>query len=100
MLRTNIDQADHEPYVYIWDTGDNTVKGLPIPVIPFEEVMDIHSAEESNKESEKLRKFVESLGNSVKIKGLDFIGKVDKYIADNKLSDRTANLLKEAIKNA
>jgi len=72
LMRANIDQADHQPCVYIYDTETRGLEKILIPVEPIEEVMDLEVAEEEKEKNEELLKLVATLKEGAKIQGLDF----------------------------
>jgi hypothetical protein len=73
LMRQNIDQKNHKPAVYIYDTDERTLKDYEVPIDPIEDVMDLESAEEEKLQSEELQAFVESIEETTEITGLDFV---------------------------
>jgi len=75
LMRKNIDQGDHKPCFWIYDTETRKAEQHFIPVAPFEEVYDIVTAKEEKDKNETLEALVKKLGesgNKEKVKGLNF----------------------------
>jgi len=83
LMRANIDQSTHQPYIYIYDTEMNKMKGHAIPVQDFEEVMDMAKASEEKKRNKTLESFVEGLDFEGKIEGLNFKKNMIEWLKKN-----------------
>lgn len=99
LMRTNIDQNEHEPYIYIWDSETNKIKGIPIPIEPFAVVMNVEKAKKEEKESKELGAFVDGLNNEVVLKGLEFKENLYTYNEANKIRKGVVNILDELMDN-
>ena len=95
LMRANIDQVDHQPCVYIYDTETMGLEKILIPVKPIEEVMDLEVAEEEKEKSEELIKLVATLKEGAKIQGLDFKNNMSDTVTSLK---RGGSLSNEALK--
>ena len=95
LLRSDIDQKEHEPYVYIYDSTTRKMKGIPIPIEPFKAVMNISKAEEEKEEDERLGVYIKSLKKDVKLTGLNFKDNLFHYIKENKIVGGVKNILNE-----
>ena len=75
LMRKNIDQNNHKPCFWIYDTETKEAVQHLIQVAPFEKIFDLSTAKEEKEKNEKLEVFIKKLGESEgndKIKGLDF----------------------------
>ena len=64
LMRSSIDQIDHVPCVYVFDTEKRTLKKHSIPISPAKEVLDIEQIEEENRKNEELEVFIQSLSDN------------------------------------
>ncbi len=97
LMRSHIDQAEHEPYVYIYDTETNKMKGMPVPVEPFAVVMNVEKAEKEKKENEDLGAFVSGLKDDIQLVGLDFKNNLPTYMKANKIRKGVWNIMDEVM---
>ena len=98
LLRTKIDQVDHTPLVYIYDTDDQTITPHEVPHEPFDKVFNMEKYNEEKKEDEKLNAFVDRLDGDVELEGLDFIKNMDSYVAAQKdLDETTLGIIEEVM---
>lgn len=72
LMRNRIDQKDHKPRIYIYDTTSRTYEKHYIPVRPFEEIMDVERATKKKETDENLEAFIETLTDDFELDGLDF----------------------------
>ena len=72
LMRNRIDQKDHKPRVYVYDTESRELEKHYIPVKPFEEIMDVERATKKKETDENLEAFVATLSNDFELDGLDF----------------------------
>ena len=97
LMRSSIDQIDHEPYVYIYNTESKDAKPIIVPVKPISEVMRVDEAQQEKERNEKLEAFVEGLRDESEIEGLDFIKNLDEYISSTELSQEIKDIIGEII---
>lgn len=84
LLRTNIDQVDHTPLVYTYNTEDRTITPHEVPHKPFSKVFDMSAYTDEKERDEELEAFVNRLAGEVGLGGLDFIKNMDSYTEENK----------------
>ena len=97
LMRSNIGQVDHEPFVYIYDTETKKVKGYQLPIDLSENVFNMDNAMKEKKRKEINDLFVKSLKNKTKIEGLHFSENVVKIVEHTKPNERVKNLVQEAL---
>lgn len=75
LLRTRIDQEDHRPCVYIYDTDPKNkpvLEQIYLHIDDFENVIRIEEARKEKEENENLKKFIEALDVDVQLTGLNY----------------------------
>lgn len=88
MLRTRIDQRDHKPCVYVYDT--NPGKAEPVfeqvflTIDDFDNVIKVEEAARIKAENEKLTQFVDALSVDAHITGIKYKRNVFDYLEQNK----------------
>jgi len=83
LMRTNIDQRDHKPVFYIYDTDDRTVEKYEIPIVSAEEVFDLENYETLTSNRKEARAFVEELGRRGELSGFDFEQDLQDVMEEN-----------------
>ena len=98
LMRSSIDQADHKPIVYIYNTDSRSIKGIDVPIKPFEEVMHVAEAKKEKERNKELEDFVEGLSDT-NIEGLDFKKNLIDHLTKNKdvLSKGIIAIIEEVI---
>jgi DNA repair exonuclease SbcCD nuclease subunit len=88
LLRTRIDQDDHKPCVFIYNTSPN--KGEPmleqvfLTVDKFDNVIRFEEAKRIKEENEKLVEFVDALSVDTQLTGMNYRQNVHEYTTENK----------------
>ena len=77
LMRTNIDQFDHEPAVVVYDTKTCGHTVVPLHVAPAVDVFDLQQAEEVKERNALLESFIEQVGDSRTDPGLDFLANLE-----------------------
>jgi hypothetical protein len=76
LLRTRIDQEDHKPCVYIYNTdpkeGEPIIEQVYLIVDDFENVIRIEEAKKIKAESERLKDFVDALTVDTQLTGINY----------------------------
>jgi len=99
LMRSSIDQKNHDPSVYVYDTkGTKNPTWFIIPHKPFEEIMNIQEAEKEKEKNKELEDFVEGLSDT-NIEGLDFKKNLIDHLTKNKdvLSKGIIAIIEEVI---
>jgi len=100
LMRQSIDQKNHKPVVYIYDTEERTLKHYHVPIDPIEKVMDLEKAEEDKQQSLELQAFVESIQETTEIEGLDFVKNLTNRLQQEDISPGVKQLGEEVLKKA
>lgn len=100
LLRSSIDQSDHAPVVYIYDTSDRIFTEHKIPIKPFEQVFDLEKAEAEKERNEKMEAFVDRLTGEAELEGLDFVKNMHTFVEKNKdeIDGATQEIIEEVMK--
>lgn len=87
LMRTSIDQEEHEPYVYIYDTETNKCEGIPIPVSPFAKVINKEIAIKEKENNKMMEAFIEDLKENFDKdqRGLNFSKNLKEHLEDKKI---------------
>jgi DNA repair exonuclease SbcCD nuclease subunit len=88
LLRTRIDQEDHKPCVYIYDTdpklGAPFIEQVFLKVEDFHKVIRVETAKRVKAENEKLQQFVDALSIDPHLSGINYKRNVYAHINHNK----------------
>lgn len=88
MLRTRIDQEDHRPCVYVYDTnpgeGEPVIEQVYLTIADFKDVIRIDEAKRIKAENEKLTEFVDALSVDAHLTGINYKRNVYDYKQQNK----------------
>ena len=97
LMRSSIDQKDHQPVVYIYEESKNPIS-IFLKVKPFEEVMNIEEAKKEKERNKELEDFVEGLSDT-NIEGLDFKKNLIDHLTKNKgkIGDGVIDIINEVI---
>jgi DNA repair exonuclease SbcCD nuclease subunit len=100
LMRQSIDQIDHHPTAYLFDTHSRVLTKLDIPHQPAEEVFAIEEAIERKQKTSVLEAFVNKIHGATEITGLDFVGNLEQRLAMDDISVGLRQLGEEVIKYA
>ena len=82
LLRTRIDQDQHRPCVYIYNTdpqeGESVVEQVYLIVDDFENVIRIEEAKKIKAENERLKDFVDALTVDTQLTGINYKRNIKK----------------------
>lgn len=86
LLRTRIDQEDHKPCVYIYNTdpkkGEPVIEQVYLIIDKFENVIRIEEAKKVKAESERLKDFVDALTVDTQLTGINYKRNIKNVIAE------------------
>lgn len=72
VCRSSVDQFDHEPYIYIFDSDTREVEEIPVPITDASLVINKEAHDNKKEIDMKIASFVEGFGNQENI-SLDFL---------------------------
>ncbi len=96
LMRSNIDQKDHQPAVVLFDIDMTIPEVIEIPIRPFEEVMNLEMVEQEKERNKELEAFVEGLKENKEM-NLDFLENLRTYLKENGIDKAITNLIEECI---
>lgn len=105
LLRSNIDQINHAPVVYVYDTQklgvEPTIEKHLIPIEPFEQVFNMEKVEAEKQKDKKMEAFVDRLTGEAELEGLDFVKNIYTFVQKNKkeIDDATQEIIEEVMGN-
>jgi len=97
LMRSKIDQEDHKPCVWVYDTDTRSAEQIFLQIKPFNEVFDLEASASSRKRNERLAELADSLKKKSRIKGLDYKARVAKRIKElgESIKPKTKNMVEE-----
>jgi DNA repair exonuclease SbcCD nuclease subunit len=98
LMRSSIDQLNHRPVVYLYDTEQRRLKQYYLRVAPSKEVLNLGEAKEERERNEKLEAFVQSLSN-VEDLGLDFLGNLSAAMQSKRVDKGTREIIREVLRD-
>jgi len=100
LMRSAIDQVDHKPRIYIYDTEWKSLNEVLLKVAPAKKVLDIKKAEVQKERDEKLDLFISSLKEGERKTTFDFIDRLYEVMEGKKVSQETRDIIEEALGRA
>ena len=85
LMRSTIDQIDHKPVIYIFDTDKRSFEQIFIPIKSWQKCIDLEKKVKEEEHNEKMEKFISSLPHVKKDTGLHFMDNVYTYLKKNKI---------------
>lgn len=101
LMRSAVDQVDHRPRVYVYDTESRGLEEIFLDVRPAEEVLDVGRAEAVRERDEKLELFVEELRKRQTggdAGDLDFVDRLYEAMSDRKVDEGIRDIVEEALR--
>ena len=96
LMRSKIDQVEHEPFFCVVDTEKRTYEKHMIHIEDWSKVFDIEKKLNEEKRNEKLDAFVDGLSVHKEM-GLNFTDNIDAYEADNNIPEELIRIRKECM---
>jgi len=96
-MRANIDQIDHKPRVYIYDTEKRSLEEILLKVAPVKKVLDVKKAEVQKERDERLELFIANLKQGEKGTTFDFIDRLYEVMGDKKVDQEIREIIEEAL---
>lgn len=84
LVRTKIDQEDHKPCIFIFDTDTQELKQYYLGIQPFNDIIKFEEAKKEKEENDTLKKYAEALKSNTQLTGINYRQNVYKYLKDNK----------------
>ncbi len=100
LMRSRIDQADHVPATFLFDTDTRDLEEVRIPVRLFPEVADLEAEEETDDINEKADEFAAALNDPTEDAEIDFVKNVQPYMDLNEVRPGVQSVIWEAVERA
>lgn len=97
VMRSRIDQIHHEPAMYVYDTVARTLDRHPIPIHPYQDVIDIEKSEQVKERDEKIEAFVESLDGEYDREGVNFRENLSRFIKTNDIPKPVIEIINQSM---
>ncbi len=97
MLRSNIDQVDHKPFVVLFDTETKEHEKIYIPIEDGEKVFKIGEVELAKERNANLETFISGLSNNKSI-DLTFEDNLKRFIKENNIGEEISQIIIDAMK--
>ena len=98
LMRANVNQIDHEPVCYIFDTEEKTFEQKKLRVASKDKVFDFVKYEKEKERNEELELFIEGL-KSPEALGFDFLENLWESLKVTSVSKGVYDVLKEVTQN-
>jgi len=95
LMRTNADQADHKPCVFLWYAEDNSVEQVFVPI--EEGVVSREHLDSVADRDERIEAFVTRLCGDIEI-GLSFEKNLEEFFSKNRVRRGVKDLVWDAVK--
>jgi hypothetical protein len=96
-MRTNIDQIDHQPFVYIIETESTEMimSRFAVPIEPAEKVFDLAKAKQEKDRINRSEAFVSKLESGIVVEGMDFVKNLEEAMTSQE--EGVNEVIKEAM---
>lgn len=94
LMRSSIDQMDHKPCFYTYDTETNKIEKHPIRVKKAEHIFDLEKAVDQKQDRKELDDFIRTL-TDVGEQGLSFKKNLSAHVDSSEYSDGVKSILSE-----
>jgi len=98
LMRASIDQVDHKPRVYVYDTQNKSLDEIFLKVESSEKVLNIKEAQIQKERDEKLDLFITTLKKSTGERiGYDFVDRLYEKMEFKTVDLETKSIIEEAL---
>jgi DNA repair exonuclease SbcCD nuclease subunit len=98
LMRSKIDQINHRPCVYVYETKNKSIQKYKIPIKSFKDVMDLEELRSEKEKNEELEALIDGLSDT-NIEGLEFKKNMIEYLQENKgkVTQGTVDIINEMV---
>lgn len=102
LIRTRIDQEDHRPCVFYFDTVIGELQKYNLSIDPFNEVIRYEEGVKEKEENHMLERYAAALKSNTQLTGINYRKNVHKYIKENgdEVTLGMQNFIKKVFKRA
>jgi DNA repair exonuclease SbcCD nuclease subunit len=98
LMRMTVDQAEHKPHFFVFDTKSKTSVRHELPTIPFNEVMNVKKVEKEKERNINLDAFVSGLKTARDDMGMDFVREMASYVKENSIPEEIHDIIKDCMR--
>jgi predicted phosphodiesterase len=101
-IRSRIDQVDHKPVVFLYNTNTNLVSKHYIPCLPVDQVLKMAIRDQITRQNASLDDFSTALESNFdsESESLDFVKKLRQVIKKLEVDSEVSDIIFEAVKKA
>lgn len=96
LMRSAINQVEHKPVTYVYDTADKSIEPHYLKIQPAKKVFNTETVKQREERNERLEEFVGALGEEREL-GLNFLDNLRSMMKKDIVDDETRSVLEEAI---
>lgn len=96
LMRSNIDQINHAPSYFIFDTDTRSYKRYLVPINDWSQVFDIEKKIKTEELNEEMKSFVEGL-SAHKDMGLNFTENIVSYMKENNVDESVKDIINQSL---
>jgi hypothetical protein len=98
LLRLEVDEADHEPGFFVYDTETENVDWVVVPHEPAENVISREHLIKKEEMDSVLEGFVKAIKEDSKGTGLSFQDNLSAFIGENEISEEVKTVISRIMK--
>lgn len=98
LMRSTIDQIEHKPCIYIFDTATSKFEQIFIPIHPWQKCFDLEKKIKEEETNEQMESFVQGLSKH-KDMGLNFTDNLFTYLKKNKIDSKIIDIIKRSMED-
>jgi DNA repair exonuclease SbcCD nuclease subunit len=93
LMRSTIEQIDHKPCFYIFNTDTRKYEKFMIPIQPWQKCFDLEKKVKEDENDEKMKAYISGL-KTHKSLGLNFVDNLIQYMEKNKVGSDIQTIIK------
>jgi DNA repair exonuclease SbcCD nuclease subunit len=97
VMRSRIDQVDHHPALFVYDTELLQLSHYDILCLPADEVLDVEKTEETKERDERIEAFVNSLDTNISKDEINFKRNLINFVEANKIERPVAEIIYQCL---
>ena len=94
LMRSKIDQIDHQPGFFVWQ--NSRINFIPFEISPPDEIFDLNEIEYRKEVNENMKEWISALDDMSEIEEFNFVEEIESWMSANP-NDDVNEILKECI---
>lgn len=99
MIRKTVDDFNHEPCFFVYDSAKHCITEHKIPYLPPEEVLSREHIEASEKREALLKEFITQVSANKGVQSSNLFKNIERFIKVNKVPQSVQNILSEVMQD-